>query len=225
MVIIYSDEHIIIAKKEAGMLSEAGEIGENTLPRAIAKELSIPLPQPVHRLDKEVGGALLIARTSKDMAIYSAFAQSGRIEKTYLAVCRGVPLAAEGEYSDLLYYDRSKNKVFVVNKERRGIKKAILAYRVIETVEYVGETYSLVEVKPKTGRTHQIRIQFASRGLPLFNDRKYGYKPSTNIANSSEFGLYCYSLSFPTVNGDKTVTVDSTPPNCLPYSLFSHLKK
>ena len=96
------------------------------------------------------------------------------MEKTYLAVAEGVPSEPVGELRDLLYFDRRKNKSYVVKRERRGVKQARLQYEVLQTIEHEGERLSLLQIRLLTGRTHQIRVQFASRQMPLVGDRRYG---------------------------------------------------
>ncbi len=162
----------------------------------------------IHRLDKGVGGVMLYAKTQGSAAWLSQAAQEHRLRKEYLAVLEGTPTDVAGELSDLLYYDRSKNKVFSVKRSRRGVKEARLAFRVLKTVLHpkTGKPLTLVSVTPHTGRTHQIRVQFASRRLPLLGDRKYGGSGSTEIA------LWCRSITVPQQGNTpaETVTLDPT---------------
>ena len=106
-------------------------------------------------------------------------------KKEYLAVLEGVP-PQNGVLEDLLYHDKNKNKTYVVKRERRGVKKAKLAYDLLETITNDDQTFSLVKVRLYTGRTHQIRVQFASRGFPIAGDRRYG-------ASAGESGIYLFS--------------------------------
>ena len=115
------------------------------------------------------------------------------MKKTYLAVTEGIPEAPEGELRDLLFYDRKRNKVFVVDRKRNGVKEAILRYRVVKTAIHpeTSAPIALLEVHPITGRTHQIRVQFASRRLPLLGDRKYGGHGKSGIS------LACHRIEIP----------------------------
>lgn len=162
----------------------------------------------VHRLDRGVGGVMLYARTPEAAARLSRAAQEHQLGKEYLAVLEGVPQSPTGELRDLLYYDRARGKAFAVGRQRKGVKEAVLLYRVIRTRPHpeTGRPLSLVSVRPLTGRTHQIRVQFASRRLPLLGDRRYGGSGDTGIS------LWCRSITLPAHNGapQRTYALDPT---------------
>lgn len=172
MEIIYNDSFIAVCKKPAGILSE-GSVGDlSTMVGLIAQALETDKVFPVHRLDRETDGLMVYALNEKAAAELSRAVAQRRLEKKYIAYVIGKPEPECGEMHDLLYYDRQKNKSFTVKKERRGVKSASLSY---ETLDYCEESgISRVLVTLHTGRTHQIRVQFASRKLPLCGDRKYG---------------------------------------------------
>ena len=171
MEIIFQDNDIVVAIKPPEILSQGDEKGrENAVD--LLKELTGSDIFPVHRLDKGVGGVMVFAKNSKAAAELSRQVSDRTMEKTYLAVVHGEIAEDSGVLEDLLFFDRCKNKSFVVKRERRGVKKALLEYECLEK----GEGKSLVKVKLITGRTHQIRVQFSSRGYPLFGDRRYGAK-------------------------------------------------
>ena len=161
MTVLYSDRQIVVAIKPVGLDSET------EFPKALAERLGGEL-FPIHRLDKNVGGVMVYARTKKAAADLSRAVQSGEMVKEYLALVHGEP-AAEGNWEDLLWKDSAKNKVFVVKRERKGVKKARLTFQTIRA-----EEQSLVHIRLYTGRSHQIRVQFSSRGFPLVGDHKYG---------------------------------------------------
>ena len=161
MEILYSDKHIAVCVKPVGLDSE------HEVPAALMEQLSGEC-FPIHRLDKNVGGVMVFARTKQAAASLSKAVQEGTMVKEYVALVHGAP-PENGDWTDLLFKDSAKNKVFVVKKERRGVKKARLEF--VRLTE--GET-SLVRIRLHTGRSHQIRVQFASRGFPLVGDRKYG---------------------------------------------------
>ena len=175
--ILLLDDAIIVCHKPIDTLCE----GESaiSLPRLLADELrergetntSIFV---VHRLDRTTEGVMVFARTAQVAAVLSRAIAERSTEKEYLAVVCGKPTEARATLTDLLFYDRTKGKSFVVRRERKGVKSATLDY---ELLEY-REPYSLLRIRLHTGRTHQIRVQFASRGFPLRGDRRYGAPPS-----------------------------------------------
>ena len=130
---------------------------------------------------------MVYAKTRAAAAELSKQAGDRTMEKTYVARLHGIPEEKEGSLEDLLYFDKGKNKSFVVKKERKGVKKALLCYKVLSEN---GDS-ALVEVKLMTGRTHQIRVQFASRKMPLFGDRRYGAKDESKI-----IALWSKEISF-----------------------------
>ena len=157
MEILYSDKNYTVLIKPVGLDSE------HEVPAALGGEV-----YPIHRLDKNVGGVMVYARTKAAAAALSKAVQEGTMIKEYAAVVHGTP-PESGDWTDLLFKDSRKNKVFVVKRERNGVKKARLEF----TRQTAGET-SLVHIRLHTGRSHQIRVQFSSRGFPLVGDHKYG---------------------------------------------------
>ena len=161
MEILYSDKDLAVCVKPVGLDSE------HEVPEALCAALGGEA-FPIHRLDKNVGGVMVYARNKKAAAALSKAVQDGAMVKEYVALVHGAP-PESGDWEDLLFKDSSKNKVFVVKKERKGVKKARLEFRRLTT----GEP-SLVRIRLHTGRSHQIRVQFSSRGFPLLGDHKYG---------------------------------------------------
>ena len=185
MKIVYQDPHMVVCVKPAGLLAQADSKGGDS---AVARlETQFGSIYPVHRLDKDTGGVMVFARTQKAAAVLSASVQENQLEKTYLAILPNMPEQAEGELEDILFHDRTRNRTYVVDRVRKGAKPAKLAYRVLEQQE----TGVLVQVRLFTGRTHQIRVQFASRKLPLLGDRKYGSKEKVTMA------LWAWRLTLP----------------------------
>lgn len=160
MDILYSDKGIVVCVKPVGLDSE------HELPQVLREALGGDI-FPIHRLDKNVGGVMVFARTKGAAAALSKAVQDGTLIKEYVARVHGTP-PDSGDWTDLLFKDSTKNKVFVVKKERKGVKKARL--------EFVRLREDLVRIRLHTGRSHQIRVQFASRGFPLLGDHKYGAK-------------------------------------------------
>lgn len=173
--ILYHDDHIAVAVKPAGALSE-GE-GKDSFPAMLSEELSAISNRPiktytVHRLDRETEGIMVYALTSKSAASLSKDITDGSWKKIYTALLWGVPQKESDRLCDMLYYDRNRGKSFVVSRERKGVKDAALSYQVLEISN--DKKTTRVSVTLETGRTHQIRVQFASRGIPLCGDRRYG---------------------------------------------------
>ena len=179
MDFIYTDKDIAVCVKPVGMDSE------HELPEAIVKELGGEV-FPVHRLDKNVGGLMVYARTRRAAAALSRAIQEGTMVKEYVALIHGTP-PEQGDWQDLLWKDVRSNKVFVVKRQRKGVKEARLEFTRLS----VGEA-SLVRVRLHTGRSHQIRVQFASRGYPLVGDHKYGARDETPSPM-----LFSCALTFP----------------------------
>ena len=161
MELLYTDREVVVCVKPVGLDSES------EVPAALKAELGGEI-FPIHRLDKNVGGVMVFARTRQAAAALSRAVQEGTMVKEYVAMVHGTP-PESGDWTDLLWKDSAKNKVFVVKRERRGVKKARLEFTRLSS----GDT-SLVHIRLHTGRSHQIRVQFASRGFPLVGDHKYG---------------------------------------------------
>ena len=215
MKIIYIDEYVIVCEKPSGTLSEGN--GENSLITLLSRELSSREEKntcvfPVHRLDKDTVGVTVFARSSAAAASLSSAIADGKFKKKYFAVLCGEPKKTKGELCDLLYYDRTKGRSYVVNKERRGVRSAKLKYRSLQTER----GFSLVEIELFTGRTHQIRVQFASRGLPLAGDRRYG-APKTEV---DKIALCAYSLTFPHPKNGELLSFTADVPKTLPWTFF-----
>lgn len=179
MDIIYSDKHLAVCVKPVGQDSEM------EVPAGLKEALGGEI-YPIHRLDKNVGGVMVYARTKFAAAALSKAVQEGAMVKEYVAMVHGCP-PETGDWTDLLFKDSSKNKVFVVKKERRGVKKARLEFTRLRAGEE-----SLVRIRLHTGRSHQIRVQFSSRGFPLVGDHKYGSRDE-----KTEPMLFSCCITFP----------------------------
>lgn len=175
--IIYIDDSIVVCIKPKGVLSAKDASGKTNMTELLAQQVGVSEVFPIHRLDREVGGIMVFALNREAAAkLSSEVASCTEFQKEYTALISGDPQNESGIFEDLLFKDSSKNKTFVVKKERKGTKKAKLAYTVLRRFD--GKT--LVGVRLFTGRTHQIRVQFSSRGMPIVGDRKYGGLPCSN---------------------------------------------
>ena len=187
MEILYSDKDIVVCVKPVGMDSE------HEVPAALGGEIF-----PIHRLDKNVGGVMVYAKTKPSAAALSKAVQEGTMVKEYVATVHGTP-PEEGDWEDLLWKDSAKNKVFVVKRQRGGVKKARLEFKRLSA----GDA-SLVRIRLHTGRSHQIRVQFSSRGFPLVGDHKYGSRDEATAPM-----LFSCCLTFPYKG--KTVRYEQLP--------------
>lgn len=192
MEVLYQDSGLVVVVKPVGLDSEKDMA--DRLKEQLGGEI-----YPLHRLDKNVGGLMVYARNKNSAATLSKAIQEGLMVKEYVALVHGTP-PEFGEFTDFLFKDSRKNKVFVVKKQRSGVKEARLSY----TRLCAGET-SLVRIRLHTGRSHQIRAQFSSRGFPLVGDHKYGSR-----ALETNPMLFSCQLSFP-YNG-KTEIFSVLPP-------------
>lgn len=179
MDILFSDPNLVVCVKPVGLDSQ------QELPDALKAALGGEF-LPVHRLDQNVGGLMVFARSKAAASELSRAIQAGDMVKEYVALVHGVP-PEQGDWEDLLWKDSAKNKVFVVRRMRRGVKSARLEFTRLSEGDR-----SLVRIRLHTGRTHQIRVQFASRGFPLVGDHKYGARDDAPAPY-----LYSCCLTFP----------------------------
>lgn len=214
--ILLEDNHLLLVEKPTGISSQPVE-GGDSLPYRL-EQAGYPV-KPVHRLDKPTGGVMVYARTDKAAAKLSALVgQHEKFQKEYLAVMQGCPNKNEGTLIDLLYHDVRRNKSYVVSRARKGVREAKLDYSVIETVTSDEGVFSLVRVRLHTGRTHQIRVQFASRKLPLYGDSRYG-----GIKGNS-LGLWSHRLTLPHPISGEIITGTSHPDwDTAPWCYFKEI--
>ena len=196
--ILHEDSFLAVCLKPPGLLSQDGPGG--SLPEALRQQLHSEI-YPVHRLDREAGGVMVYAKTGRAAAALSRAIREGSFQKEYLCVVSGCPAQPSGTYRDLLLHDRTRNKSFVVSRPRGGVREAVLGYTVLDSRDGL----SLVRVTLHTGRTHQIRVQFASRGTPLAGDRKYGGGSAAVLA------LWSARVAFPHPADGKRAVFQAAP--------------
>lgn len=221
MRILYIDPWLLLCEKPVGVLSESSDRDEN-MPALLGEALRARGERgdvyPVHRLDRAVGGVMVFARDSGTAGKLSALIAERQMTKQYLCLVHGAPAETEGELRDLLFKDSSRNKTFVVKRMRRGVKEAWLTYRALAPAAATpwGDC-SPILVTMGTGRSHQIRVQFSSRGMPLLGDGKYGGSDNgTNVA------LFSHRIAFSHPRTGKTVDISLTPCG-MPWELFGNV--
>lgn len=219
--ILYKSKGIIVIAKPEGMPSQADPSGDTDALSRTAEQLSLSGERKelhiINRLDRVVGGLILFARDMDYASRLSALLTEGKILKEYIAVVSGTPVG--GRLTDYLYKDARISKAFVVDKKRKGVKEAILDLAPVERVEEKDGIITLIKVRLKTGRYHQIRCQTASRGTPIVGDGKYGSRDT----GARYPALYSYRLSFETM-GERVDVTDYPDASSYPWGRFD-LKK
>lgn len=217
MKILYQDKYLVVAVKPVGVLSE-DDPHAACMP-ALLREYFRSRGEKddiftVHRLDRIVGGVMVFSRRRDITGKLTAAVAAHQITKEYLAVLRGHPEKDADTLTDLLFRDAQHNKSYVVQRMRRGVREASLDYTALEKTD----TLTLVKIRLHTGRTHQIRVQFSHRGLPLLGDIRYGSKADCSAA------LWSYRLGFTHPVTGKNVEVTCPPPETYPWTLFAAAK-
>ncbi len=200
--IVYQDNRIIIVVKPVGVVS-------TDLSGLLRTQLGTDCFRTVHRLDAQVGGLMVLARSAKAAALLSEQIAARTFEKEYLAVVVGTP-PTSGTLVDLLGHDSIRRKTYVADTPGKDVQEARLDYKVLQTRNGL----SLVSIRLHTGRTHQIRVQFSSRGYPLWGDRKYGTPQDAPIA------LWSHCLQFTHPQTGEAMSFVYDPPQTFPWTLF-----
>lgn len=214
--VLYEDNHCLVVNKPAGLPSQADESGDDSLVDLAGRYLKDRYAKPgnvyvglAHRLDRPTSGVLLLARTSKAAGRLSSQFREGAVEKTYWAIVEGVPTAEEGVWTDRLEKDRRTNQSRALEDSEAGGKEAEVAYRVLRR----GPGATTLELRPRTGRSHQLRVQLASRGLPIVGDLRYGAKRRLEASDGgSRIALHARSLRFIHPTRGEAISVDAPVP-------------
>lgn len=218
--IIYEDEQLLVVKKDAGIPVQAGKMRIMDLQGLVKNELYRRNPKGgepylgiIHRLDQPVEGVMVFAKTPFAAGSLSDQVTDGRMKKHYLALVCGKPSEETGTLVDYLLKDGRTNTSSVAKKGEKDAKRSELRYRVLESRETEeGESLTLVEVELLTGRHHQIRVQMANAGLPLYGDTKYNPKFQDTTAYV-QTALCAYKLSFVHPKTKKVMEFCITPDN------------
>ena len=208
MELIHVDKDIVVCIKPARVLSTDEPGG---LPELVREALGDPKAdiRTVHRLDRVVSGVMVLARNAKAASELSRQIREDAFEKEYLAVVHGCPAEAEGTLKDLLWRDKARKMTIVADAPAKGVQEAILDYRLLKTDGAV----SRVQVTLRTGRTHQIRVQFSSRGMPLVGERKYAV-----LEDPCEIALWSYRLAFTHPKTGEPMAFVLEPPAIYPWT-------
>lgn len=210
MELIYCDDTLLVCVKPAGVLSTDEPGG---VPELARMELADEKAQvrTVHRLDRVVSGLMVLARTAAAASELSRQIRENEFEKAYLAVVHGHPDQKEGTMVDLLQRCKQERKTYVVSKMEKGVQEAILDYQLLAEKEDLSKVY----ITLRTGRTHQIRAQFSSRGLPLVGDRKYSL-----LEDGCNIALWSHRIAFTHPVTGKRMEFRLDPPDQYPWNVF-----
>ena len=217
--VLYEDNHIIVAIKPCGVLSQSDGSGNPDMLTILKAYIKEKYSKPgevylglVHRLDRPVSGVMVFARTSKAASRLSEQIRTRKVEKIYRCVVKGV-LEGSGRLENYIFKDESRNMVTVSDTERPGYKTSYLDYKALASKDGL----TLVEVKLGTGRSHQIRAQMAHAGYPLFADQKYGEADK----GCKDIALEAYKLTFEHPVKRELITFEAPIPQEFPWNLFA----
>lgn len=210
MDILYEDREILVCVKPARVLSTDEPGG---LPDLVRQALGDPNAdvRTVHRLDRVVSGLMVLARNPRAASELSRQMREGAFEKQYWAVLHGTPERQEDTLCDLLGRDKARKMTFVADAPAKGVQEASLSYQVLAQKEDA----SLVQIQLHTGRTHQIRVQFASRGYPLWGERKYSTRD-----DPCEIALFSRKIGFFHPKTGEWMEFTHEPPSAFPWNCF-----
>ena len=212
MELLYSDNSLAVCVKPAGALSTDGPGGVPEMLRAALGDISADV-RTVHRLDRVVGGVMLLALGPEAASALGRQVMDGRFTKAYLAVVHGAPETSEGTFTDLLRRDKRACKSYITPTPARDAREAISDYTLLQTADNL----SLLRITLRTGRTHQIRCQFAHHGLPLVGDRKYG----TLTDGDTPIALWSHALAFDHPATGARMAFTLPPPGIWPWTDFT----
>ena len=211
MELLYADDAVVVCVKPARVLSTDEPGG---LPELVREALGDPLAdiRTVHRLDRVVSGVMVLARGAENASELSRQIREDQFRKEYLAVIHGGPEKIMGTLTDLLYRDKARRMTMVAQAPGKGVQEAILDYTVLGR----SENLTKVRIHLRTGRTHQIRVQFASRGMPLVGERKY-----STLEDPCEIALWSHKIGFTHPATGKFMTFSQEPPETYPWTIIA----
>ena len=222
--ILYEDNHIIVAEKPQNMIIAADKTGDESMLDTLKEYVRVKYNKPgeaylglVHRLDRPAGGLAVFARTSKAASRLADQLKANELKRTYYCVVRGIPKESAGKLVNYLKKNERENNVLVVPQAEEGAKKAVLNYKLLETVETDNGPLSLLEVKLETGRSHQIRVQMAHIGCPLWGDQRYGFNVNKK---GQQLALYAVKLRLIHPTKKESMQFICYPPQIAPWTNF-----
>lgn len=209
MEFVYTDADILVCLKPARVLSTDEPGGVPDLAREALGDPTADV-RTVHRLDRVVSGLMVLARNEKSASELSRQIRDGEFEKEYLAVIHGCPDESSGTLRDLLGRDKARKMTYVAQAPAKGVQEAVLDYRVL----HEASDMSRVQIRLHTGRTHQIRVQFASRAMPLVGERKYSERN-----DPCQIALWSYRISFTHPKTGERMEFTHLPPDIFPWTV------
>ena len=218
--VIYEDNHLLVVEKPVNVLSQGDDTNDKDMVNLLKDYIKVKYNKPgnvfiglVHRLDRPVGGIMVFAKTSKAASRLSEQVRNKSFKKIYRAVLNGNMRKDSDTLKDYLYKNKKTNMVSVVNKNHKDAKDAELSYETIAK----NEKFSMVQVDLKTGRPHQIRVQFSSRKHPLFGDQRYGQDINKK---GDQIALWSYKIEITHPTTKEKMEFICEPPNKYPWNLF-----
>lgn len=222
--ILHEDNHIIVAEKPQNTIIAGDITGDESMFDVLKQYIKEKYNKPgeaylglVHRLDRPAGGLAVFARTSKAASRLQEQLKSNELKRTYYCVVRGVPANANNRLVDYLKKNEKTNTVEVVPPAVEGAKKAILNYKLLQTVETKEGPLSLIQVQLETGRSHQIRVQMAHMGCPLWGDQRYGFNVNKK---GQQLALYAVKLRLIHPTKKESMQFICYPPEIAPWTSF-----
>ena len=221
--ILYEDNHLLMIEKPVNIPVQSDQSRDKDLLTILKEDIKIRFNKPgtvylglVHRLDRPVGGAMVFAKTSKAASRLSDQVRRNSMTRKYYAIVHGKPSKEQGQLTDYLLKDTRKNIVSIVPSNHKKGKKAVLNYKVLES----NDQLSLLEVQLQTGRPHQIRVQLAGMGTPIWGDQKYGHKFSKV---GQQIALWAQQLSLEHPTKKTEVRVQSLPKQEFPWNCWESI--
>lgn len=217
--ILYEDNHVLVVEKPVNIPVQQDRSNDIDFLTALKEDIKIRYEKPgnvylglVHRLDRPVGGVMVFAKTSKSASRLSDVIRRNVLDRTYLAVIEGKPSRKKATLTDYLAKDTKQNIVSVVSASHKGGKKAVLDYEVLAS----RNGFSMLSVQLHTGRSHQIRVQLANAGMPIYGDQKY----AKGTPGGQQISLWAHQLSFPHPTKKDVNTYTSYPPDAFPWNMW-----